>query len=53
MQEQKTKHRHNFFLDKHVVDDLKNIAARDRRTLSEVVRMALEKYVESARVSAQ
>lgn len=50
--QQSQKHRHNFFLDKKVVEELKTIAALDRRTMSEVVRIALEKYVK-ARLPAE
>lgn len=42
-------HRHNFFLDKEVVSALREVAKLQRRTFSEVVRIALEAYIHEQR----
>ena len=42
-------HRHNFFLEKEVVSALREVAKSQRRTFSEVVRIALEAYVHEQR----
>lgn len=39
-------HRHNFFLEKDVVAVLREVAKKEKRTLSQVIRGILERYVD-------
>ena len=44
--------RHNFFLPDEVVQELKDVAHEDRTTMSDLIRKAIEKYLDGRRTNS-